>query len=137
MRPEPSKATPPIAALAPWSAGIARRVHAVPPLVLSQAAPYDVGDRAARGSDGRPYIASIMCAGGVLAYLVLIPAIKYFGAGLMAPLAPATFFALQVASLQPSAVLSQPKWPGPTPFRLSLSWRLRIAGSSKALAIDL
>jgi putative OPT family oligopeptide transporter len=37
-----------------------------------------------------PRIASIMCAGGVLAYLVLIPAIKYFGAGLVAPLAPAT-----------------------------------------------
>jgi putative OPT family oligopeptide transporter len=37
-----------------------------------------------------PRIASIMCAGGVLAYLVLIPAIKYFGAGLLAPLAPAT-----------------------------------------------
>jgi putative OPT family oligopeptide transporter len=35
-----------------------------------------------------PRIASIMCAGGVLAYLVLIPAIKYFGAGLAAPLAP-------------------------------------------------
>src|SRR5205814_2001164 len=30
-----------------------------------------------------PKIASIMCAGGVLAYLVLIPAIKYFGAGLL------------------------------------------------------
>ena len=37
-----------------------------------------------------PRIASIMCAGGVLAYLVLIPAIKYFGAGLTAPLAPET-----------------------------------------------
>jgi putative OPT family oligopeptide transporter len=35
-----------------------------------------------------PRIASIMCAGGVLAYLVLIPAIKYFGAGLTTPLAP-------------------------------------------------
>jgi uncharacterized oligopeptide transporter (OPT) family protein len=35
-----------------------------------------------------PRIASIMCAGGVLAYLVLIPAIKYFGAGLSAPLEP-------------------------------------------------
>ncbi|MDQ6802239.1 MAG: oligopeptide transporter, OPT family [Acidobacteriota bacterium] len=35
-----------------------------------------------------PRIASIMCAGGVLAYLVLIPAIKYFGAGLTAPLEP-------------------------------------------------
>ena len=42
MRPEPSKATPLIAAVAPWSAGIARRVHAAPPLVLSHAAPYDV-----------------------------------------------------------------------------------------------
>jgi putative OPT family oligopeptide transporter len=35
-----------------------------------------------------PRIASIMFAGGVLSYLVLIPAIKYFGAGLAAPLAP-------------------------------------------------
>jgi len=35
-----------------------------------------------------PRIASIMCGGGVLAYLVLIPAIKYFGFGLTAPLAP-------------------------------------------------
>ncbi len=33
---------------------------------------------------------SIMCAGGVLAYLVLIPVIKFFGAGLTAPLAPGT-----------------------------------------------
>src|SRR6266536_5989380 len=37
-----------------------------------------------------PRIASIMVAGGVLAYLVLIPAIKYFGGGWMTPLAPAT-----------------------------------------------
>ncbi|HVQ24022.1 MAG TPA: oligopeptide transporter, OPT family [Planctomycetota bacterium] len=37
-----------------------------------------------------PRIASIMCAGGVLAYLVLIPAIKFFGAGLAEPLAPET-----------------------------------------------
>jgi putative OPT family oligopeptide transporter len=37
-----------------------------------------------------PRIASIMCAGGVLAYLVLIPAIKYFGEGLLGPLAPET-----------------------------------------------
>jgi putative OPT family oligopeptide transporter len=35
-----------------------------------------------------PRIAAIMCAGGVLAYLVLIPAIVYFGDGLAAPLAP-------------------------------------------------
>jgi putative OPT family oligopeptide transporter len=37
-----------------------------------------------------PRIGSIMCAGGVLAYLVLIPAIKFFGAGLTQPLAPGT-----------------------------------------------
>ena len=37
-----------------------------------------------------PRIASIMCAGGVLAYLVLIPAIKFFGGGLTQPLAPGT-----------------------------------------------
>ena len=35
-----------------------------------------------------PRIASIMCAGGVLAYLVLIPAIKFFGEGMTVPLAP-------------------------------------------------
>jgi putative OPT family oligopeptide transporter len=37
-----------------------------------------------------PRIAAIMCAGGVLAYLVLIPMIKYFGQALTTPLAPAT-----------------------------------------------
>src|SRR3989441_3029300 len=37
-----------------------------------------------------PRIGSIMCAGGVLAYLVLIPAIKFFGSGLTTPLAPGT-----------------------------------------------
>jgi putative OPT family oligopeptide transporter len=37
-----------------------------------------------------PRIAAIMCAGGVLAYLVLIPMIKYFGSLLTVPLAPAT-----------------------------------------------
>lgn len=35
-----------------------------------------------------PRIASIMCAGGVLAFLVLIPMISYFGDALSAPLAP-------------------------------------------------
>jgi putative OPT family oligopeptide transporter len=35
-----------------------------------------------------PRIASIMCAGGVLAYLVLIPMIKFFGESLAGPLAP-------------------------------------------------
>ena len=37
-----------------------------------------------------PRIAAIMCAGGVLAYLVLIPMIKYFGSALTGPLAPST-----------------------------------------------
>src|SRR6185295_19035807 len=35
-----------------------------------------------------PRIASIMCAGGVLAYLVLIPLIKFFGEGMTTVLAP-------------------------------------------------
>ncbi|HYR28161.1 MAG TPA: oligopeptide transporter, OPT family [Thermoanaerobaculia bacterium] len=37
-----------------------------------------------------PRIAAIMCAGGVLAYLVLIPMIKYFGSALAGPLPPST-----------------------------------------------
>jgi putative OPT family oligopeptide transporter len=37
-----------------------------------------------------PRIASIMCAGGVLAYLVLIPAIKFFGAAATAVIPPGT-----------------------------------------------
>src|SRR5262249_4289629 len=37
-----------------------------------------------------PRIAAIMAAGGVLSYLVLIPAIKYFGSGWTVPLAPET-----------------------------------------------
>src|SRR6185503_12334540 len=35
-----------------------------------------------------PRIASIMCAGGVLAYLVLIPAIKFFGSSIAGVLPP-------------------------------------------------
>ena len=37
-----------------------------------------------------PRIASTMCAGGVLAYLVLIPLIKFFGDAIPAALAPGT-----------------------------------------------
>ncbi|MDQ3131967.1 MAG: oligopeptide transporter, OPT family [Acidobacteriota bacterium] len=37
-----------------------------------------------------PRIAGIMFAGGALSYLVLIPMIRYFGEGLLAPLAPAS-----------------------------------------------
>ncbi|MFN0151190.1 MAG: OPT family oligopeptide transporter [bacterium] len=37
-----------------------------------------------------PHIGSVMCAGGVLAYLLLIPLIKFFGEGMSGPLAPGT-----------------------------------------------
>jgi putative OPT family oligopeptide transporter len=37
-----------------------------------------------------PRLSSIMCAGGVLSYLVLIPAIKFFGDNVTGPLAPGT-----------------------------------------------
>jgi putative OPT family oligopeptide transporter len=49
-----------------------------------------------------PYIAGIMMAGGVLSYLVLIPMIKYFGAGLTAPLAPET--TKLISAMQPGEV---------------------------------
>lgn len=55
-----------------------------------------------------PRIASIMCAGGVLSFLVLIPAIKYFGAGLLAPLAPETAHLIKdmtVSQIQKSYIL--------------------------------
>src|SRR5215831_10951847 len=48
-----------------------------------------------------PRIASIMCAGGVLAYLVLIPAIKFFGEGSTTPLAPGT---IPISEMSPSAI---------------------------------
>src|SRR5712671_6742092 len=48
-----------------------------------------------------PRIASIMCAGGVLAYLVLIPAIKFFGSGVATPLAPGT---IPISEMGPSQI---------------------------------
>src|SRR5207248_4663296 len=48
-----------------------------------------------------PRIGAIMCAGGVLAYLVLIPAIKFFGSGLAAPLAPGTSL---IRDMSPGAI---------------------------------
>lgn len=51
-----------------------------------------------------PRIGSIMCAGGVLAYLVLIPAIKFFGAGLAAPLAPES--TRLIKDMSPNAIRS-------------------------------
>jgi putative OPT family oligopeptide transporter len=48
-----------------------------------------------------PYIGSIMCAGGVLAYLLLIPMIKFFGEGLPGPLAPGT---IPIAQMSPGQI---------------------------------
>jgi putative OPT family oligopeptide transporter len=50
-----------------------------------------------------PRIASIMCAGGVLAYLVLIPAIKFFGEGMTEALAPGT---VPISEMGPSQIRS-------------------------------
>src|SRR5262249_59753802 len=55
-----------------------------------------------------PRISSIMVAGGVLSYLVLIPAIKFFGSGLAAPLAPETAHLIKdmsVSQIQKAYVL--------------------------------
>jgi putative OPT family oligopeptide transporter len=49
-----------------------------------------------------PRIAGMMCAGGVLAYLVLIPMIKYFGQALGTPLAPET--TVLIKDMSPGAV---------------------------------
>ncbi len=50
-----------------------------------------------------PRIASIMCAGGVLAYLVLIPMIKFFGEGMTVALAPGT---LPISQMTPGQIRS-------------------------------
>ncbi len=50
-----------------------------------------------------PRIASIMCAGGVLTYLMLIPLIKFFGDGLIAPLAPGT---VPISTMEPGQIRS-------------------------------
>jgi putative OPT family oligopeptide transporter len=55
-----------------------------------------------------PRIASIMVGGGVLSYLVLIPAIKYFGSGWAIPLAPETAHLIKdmsVSQIQKAYVL--------------------------------
>ena len=49
-----------------------------------------------------PRIASIMCAGGVLAYLVLIPMISYFGQFLTAPLPPES--TVLIKDMSPGAI---------------------------------
>jgi uncharacterized oligopeptide transporter (OPT) family protein len=48
-----------------------------------------------------PRIASIMCAGGVLTYLMLIPLIKFFGEGLSLPLAPGT---VPISAMEPGQI---------------------------------
>ncbi len=48
-----------------------------------------------------PRIASIMCAGGVLSYLLLIPMIKFFGEKIVGPLAPGT---IPIADMSPNQV---------------------------------
>ena len=48
-----------------------------------------------------PRIASIMCAGGVLAYLVLIPAIKFFGEGATTALTPGT---VPISQMEPDEI---------------------------------
>ena len=48
-----------------------------------------------------PRIASIMCAGGVLSYLLLIPLIKFFGDHIPGPLAPGT---VPIADMGPNQI---------------------------------
>src|SRR3954471_8493163 len=48
-----------------------------------------------------PRIASIMCAGGVLAYLVLIPAIKFFGGTATGVIPPGT---VPISEMTPNAI---------------------------------
>jgi putative OPT family oligopeptide transporter len=75
------------------------------------AAPFKAGSIAAEISPALlgvgyiigPRIASIMCAGGVLAYLVLIPAIKFFGEGMTTVLAPGT---VPISEMNPGQIRS-------------------------------
>ncbi len=50
-----------------------------------------------------PKIGSLMCGGGVLAYLILIPTIKFFGSALPGALAPGT---IPIAQMGPSEIRS-------------------------------
>lgn len=55
-----------------------------------------------------PKIAGIMCAGGVLSYLVLIPLIRYFGEGLTEPLAPSTTTLIKDMAIEgPASIQSE------------------------------
>jgi putative OPT family oligopeptide transporter len=48
-----------------------------------------------------PRISAIMCAGGVLSFLVLIPLIRFFGEGVPTPIAPGT---VPIADMDPYAI---------------------------------
>ena len=48
-----------------------------------------------------PKIASVMCAGGVLAYMVLIPLIKFFGEKIVGPLPPGT---IPIGDMSPNQI---------------------------------
>lgn len=48
-----------------------------------------------------PKIASVMCAGGVLAYLLLIPLIKFFGEGIPGALTPGT---IPISEMSPNQI---------------------------------
>jgi putative OPT family oligopeptide transporter len=50
-----------------------------------------------------PRISAIMCGGGVLAYMVLIPAIKFFGGGMTGPLPPGT---IPISEMSPHQIRS-------------------------------
>ena len=50
-----------------------------------------------------PRVASLMCGGGVLAYLVLIPLIKFFGDRIPGPLAPGT---VPISGMSPGQIRS-------------------------------
>ena len=51
-----------------------------------------------------PRIGSIMCAGGVLSYLVMIPMITFFGEGNAAPITPGT---VPISAMGPDAIRSK------------------------------
>ncbi len=48
-----------------------------------------------------PKIAAVMCGGGVMAYLLLIPLIKFFGDAIPGPLAPGT---MPISQMTPNAI---------------------------------
>ena len=74
-----------------------------------------------------PRISGIMCGGGVLSYLVLIPLIKFFGDSLTQPLAPATTLMRDGASI-PALISAM------TPDEVRNSYVLYIGAGAVAAA---